>query len=196
VLPDGDAAPVIDIPQAEQERREADLYEPAKGQIESGWVRERSFDEAVVEVTGIQGRRYTGGLWTRPDIAVVAIRSFPYLPGKIFDLITFEIKKIDSINVLGVFEALSHLQFASQAYVLYCTSGQQFHDAAKDSDRILDIAKLHGVGVISAVNVNDFETWEELVEPRRSSPDPEQANLFIGTSFSEETRNRIIKWHK
>jgi len=72
--------------------REYDLYEPMKIAIGSGWIKERGFDEAVVEVTGLPGRRNTGGTWTRPDLAVLAVKAYPYLPGRIFDIITFEVK--------------------------------------------------------------------------------------------------------
>lgn len=177
-------------------RREVDLYEPAKLAIESGWVRERGFDEAIVEITGLPGRRTTGGTWTRPDLAVLAVKAYPYMPGRHFDMITFEVKKSDAVDVMGVFEALSHLQFASLSYVVFCTNGADFENTYKDTDRILSLAKTHGVGVIVATDIGRYETWEEYVEPRRNVPDPEQANLFIGTCFSEEAKARVIKWHK
>src|ERR1035441_4896420 len=71
----------------------------------------------VVEVTARQGRRETGGTWTRPDIVAAALRVFPHVPGKFFDLITFEVKPFDGIDVTAVFEALSHRRAATQAYV-------------------------------------------------------------------------------
>jgi hypothetical protein len=176
--------------------KEISLYDPAKSAIETGWVKERGFDEAIVEITGLPGRRYTGGAWTRPDLAVVATKAYPYLPGRAFEIITFEIKREDAVNVTGVFEALSHLQFASQSYVVFCTAGKNLDTDFRDVDRILNLAKLHGVGVIAASDVKDYEAWSELVEPRRNVLDPEQANLFIGTCFSENAKARIIKWHK
>jgi hypothetical protein len=189
-------APVAGPAPENQGIRELDLYEPMKGAIETGWTKERGFDESVVEITGLPGRRNTGGTWTRPDLAVLAVKAYPYLPGRIFDIITFEAKKADAINVLGVFEALSHQQFASMSYVIFFTAGESFEDDYADTDRILALAKLHGVGVIVATDASDYKQWEELVEPRRSIPDPEQANLFIATCFSEDTKARVVKWHK
>ena len=132
----------------------------------------------------------------RPDLAVLAVKAYPYLPGRIFDIITFEVKKSDSIDVLGVFEALSHQQFASMSYVIFHTAGKNFGSDYADTERIEALAKLHGIGVIVATSTDDYKQWEELVEPRRAVPDPEQANLFIATCFSEEAKARVIKWHK
>jgi hypothetical protein len=186
---------VVSHPEAKP-RRELDLYEPAKLTIESGWARERGYDERVVEVTGLPGRRATGGTWTRPDLAVLAVKAYPYLPGRYFEIITFEVKTQDAIDVTGVFEALSHLQFASLSYVVFFTNGKDFEKDFPDIDRILTLAKTHGVGVIVAASMENYEDRNELLEPRRNVPDPEQANLFIGTCFSEDTKARVVKWHK
>ena len=93
--------------------------------------------------------RYTGGTWTRPDLAVVGTKAYPYLPGRDFQIVTFEVKTDDAIDVTGVFEALSHLQFATISYVVFCTNGHNFDDYP-DTERVLNLAKQHGVGVIAA----------------------------------------------
>jgi hypothetical protein len=175
--------------------REVDLYEPAKAAIEAGWIKERGFDDAIVEITALPGRRYTGGTWTRPDLAVVATKAYPYLPGRSFEIVTFEVKTADAIDVTGVFEALSHLQFASLSYVIFSTNGRDFEDYP-DTARILNLAKQHGVGVIAASDIKDYTTWDQLVDPRHNILDPEQANLFIGTCFTEETKSCVVKWAK
>lgn len=189
-------APTTRLTEEIQTQREQNLYEPAKASLNSGWIKERGFEDAIVEITAMPGRRRTGGTWTRPDLAVLGVRAYPYLPGRHFEIITFEIKKDDSIDVTGVFEALSHLQFASQSYVVFCTGDKDFEKEFHDTERILSLAKLHGVGVIIATDVSNYEVWEEVVEPRRNVPDPEQANLFIGTCFTEDSKARVIKWHK
>lgn len=180
----------------ERRMREVDLYDPMRRAIEEGWTKERGFDEAIVEITGLPGRKSTGGTWTRPDLAVLSIKAYPYLPGRVFDIVTFEVKKDDSVDVLGVFEALSHQQFASMSYVVFFTAGKSFDGGYTDTDRILALAKLHGVGVIVAADACDYKQWDEVVEPRRSVPDPDQANLFIATCFTEDAKARVIKWHK
>ena len=180
--------------------KESDLYPDASKVIEKGWMRSQNYDDHFMETTAFKGKAATGGRWSRPDIAVLATKSFPYLPGRQFDIITFEIKPKGQTDVQGVFEALSHQQFANKAYVVFHLGSAEVADnfAVNQShgERILGTAKKHGVGIIIATNIADWETWDELVSAERHTPDPEQANRFIATCFSEETKERIIKWHK
>lgn len=74
--------------------------------------------------------------------------------------------------------------------------GEQFQDKYPDSVRILSTARKHGIGVILATDIADWEAWDEILSAERVSPDPEQANRFIATGFAEDIRDRIIKWHK
>lgn len=141
-------------PSMDEVHREQDLYEPAKIVIEETWVREKAYDDHLVEVTAQPGRRSTGGTWTRPDVSVLAVKAYPYLPDRVFEIITFEVKTADAVNVLGVFEALSHSQFATLSYVLFCTSGRDFDKDFKDTQRVVTLATQHGVGLIVANDVN------------------------------------------
>lgn len=175
--------------------RETELYAPSRQVIEESWSRERAYDDFVVEVTAQPGRVQTGGAWTRPDVSLLGTKSYPYLPGRFFEIVTFELKTADALDVRGVFEALSHAQFATLAYVVFYTGGKELRDYP-NSDRVIELAAKYGVGVIATTKIDNYEFWNEIVEPRRNITDPEQANQLIGASFSENARNRIIKWHK
>ena len=112
-------------PISPQRTSESDLYDPVADVLRKQWARDLRFRSHVVEVTARQGRRDTGGTWTRPDIVTAALRVFPHVPGKFFDLITFELKPFDGIDVTAVFEALSHRRAATQAYVwLHVPAGE------------------------------------------------------------------------
>lgn len=180
--------------------RELDLYPDALKVIESGWIREANYDDHLIEITAVKGRAATGGKWSRPDVSVLAMKAFPYLPSRVFEIITFEIKPRWETSVEGVFEALSHQQFANRAYVIFhvldAETAENFTERQPFAERILSTARLHGVGVIVAQDMADWETWDEIVPAARRQPDPEQANRFIATCFSERNRETIIKWHK
>jgi hypothetical protein len=62
---------------------EAELYEPMRRVIETSWAKDHKTDPIAVVVTAAQGRRQTGGRWTKPDIVSVAVKTFHYLPGKL-----------------------------------------------------------------------------------------------------------------
>ena len=55
----GEAVPVVAV-------AEAELYEPMANIIKSHWIPDNRFRNSVVEITAKQGRRETGGKWTRP----------------------------------------------------------------------------------------------------------------------------------
>lgn len=201
--PDSDDAMGVEMPDADfstEYVREVSLYPDAMRVIEEGWIREANYDVHLIETTAAKGKAATGGKWSRPDVSVLAVKAFPYLPSRLFDIITFEIKPAGQTSIEGVFEALSHQQFANRAYVMFHVPdpaiAENFAERQPHAERILSTARRHGVGVIVMQNISDWETWDELVPAARNQPDPEQANRFIATCFSERTREQIIKWHK
>jgi hypothetical protein len=200
--PQIEAAP--DNPQANpigDQSREHDLYPPAKRVIEESWAKSENYDNFLVEITAMKGRAQTGGKWTRPDVSILGVKAFTYLPHRQFEIVTFEIKPVGQTNVEGVFEALSHQQFATKSYVLFLlteSEASKFKENDKDteSSRILGTARKHGLGVITATNIEDWETWDEIVAAETCQPDPEQANRFIATCFTDPSKQQVVKWHK
>lgn len=67
--------------------RESDLYQPMADVLRNRWAKEHRLDSLLVEVTAAQGSRQTKGKWTRPDITVASYTTFPYVPGRHFDVI-------------------------------------------------------------------------------------------------------------
>jgi hypothetical protein len=84
-------------------QNERDLYPPMADVIRKRWAQDYRLDSLLVEVTAAQGGKQTGGKWTRPDITAAAYRTFPYVPGRHFDLITFEIKHFEGLDVTVVY---------------------------------------------------------------------------------------------
>jgi len=46
------------------------------------------------------------------------VRTYRYLPGKYMEVVTFEVKPFDAIDVKAVYEALAHLRSSTHAYVI------------------------------------------------------------------------------
>lgn len=172
---------------------ETDLYEPVRRQLQKKWALRRQLDECHCEVTAMQGRRETGGSWSRPDLCVIGSRKFEFFPDRVFELHTFEVKPSDDVTIKGVLEALAHREAATRSYALYHTAGAEF-DSYPESARIQELASRHGIGVIAAVDIEDIDGWEELVPAQRANSDPEAVNTFIGRSLSEEAKRKIRRW--
>ncbi len=180
------------------EPAEGELYEPVSDVLRKDWARDMRFRSHVVEITARQGRRDTGGTWTRPDIVVAALRVFPHVPGKFFDLITFELKSLDGINVTSVFEALSHRRAATQSYVwLHIpTEAAQYDDVSAVLERIQDECRRHGVGLIVAADPTDYSSWDVQLRAVRVEPDPEFLNEFIAQQLSALARDELAQWFR
>ena len=189
------------LQEEEEEPRapERELYEPALKTIIGSWIEQSSYDDHIAKITAHRGRIWTGGTWTRPDISVLAITSYRYPPRRVLEIITFEIKPRDRISIDGVFEALSHKQFAHRSYVLYNMIDPDDNEGWNlenhpEGTRILQTARKYGIGVVVASDIQDWETWNIILEPEYSPPDPEQADLFISTCFEEKEHQVVGEW--
>lgn len=193
VAPEGQGGTVVEAPPAEIVTKELDLYEPLESTLASEWVQDKRYENWMSEVTALQGGKITGGKWSRPDITIATMSTFPYVPGRHFDVITFEVKPAQALDVTAVYEALGHLRAATQAYVLLEVPEANAPDVLRD---ITSEAKKHGIGVITFSDPKDYDTWDEIAEPVRVDPDPRRLNDFLAKQLPNEHRERLIKWFK
>jgi hypothetical protein len=173
--------------------REVELYSPIRETLLNYWAKERQIEPLAIEITAAQGRRRTGGRWTRPDLVSAAVRTYRYLPGKYMEVVTFEVKPFDAVDVTAVYEALAHLRSATHAYVIFQVPADQEESIAETIDETCRIARSHGVGLIVMSDPADFATWEEKEQARRSEPDPQRLDEFIAVQLSQEAHDRIAR---
>lgn len=165
-----------------ERRTEEALYLPMASVIAERWAEDHRYWNSQVVVTARQGRRNTGGTWSRPDVVLVGLRRFAHVPGTHLDVVTFEIKPPDYLDVTAVYEALAHRRVANLAYVLAWLP----HPRAYDWDGpIREAAERHGIGLLVATDPGDYTTWYEEVRPERSSPDLELLDQFIAVQLPE-----------
>lgn len=175
---------------------EASLYDSMLRVIRDRWIMEQPFDQYLVERTDRGGRR-PDGVWTRPDITVAAMTSYTFVPGRHFDIVTFEVKHHSGLNVTAVYEALAHRRSASRAYVLVYIPDELLDTFESPMlTEITDEAARHGIGLIVAGDPADFDTWDVREEPTRIAPDPARMNTFIRNQLSEGSRDQIVRWFR
>ena len=192
-----DCVPAAEIKEFLQEQAtEASLYEPLAVLIRDKWVKDIRVEQAIVHVTGRQGSRQTGGRWSRPDITVATLSTFPYVPGRHFDVITFEVKTSESVDVTAVYEALAHLRSATKAYALFHVPENQLLDLEEQLIEVCGEAKQHGIGVVIVGRCDDYDTWDERVEPVRREPEPRKLNDFLAKQLTDDQRELLLKWFK
>jgi hypothetical protein len=173
---------------------EVSLYEPFQKIIQSGYVPDNDLKPWICEITAFQGRRNTGGLWTRPDVTLIAIQTFVYVPDKLFEVITFEIKPDIETAMEGVFETAAHSAFAHRSYLAFPDSKE--YDNSPLYDRIHDECERFGLGLILFEDVSNWDTYTFEVPAERKSPDPQAVNDFIKGQISEKSREEIQRWFR
>ena len=174
--------------------KESKSYEPIRQLLDKYWgkIEFKEPSDFVVEITALtlRGKEGTGGTWTQPDVAILAVRQSELSNANHLEVITFEIKTGNSISVTGVFEALSHREFAHRSFVVYHCKEAEFSEGNdRENGRILELAQRHGVGVIVADNAKSCEDVERLnvrVRAEYRNPRPEMWEDFISKGF----RNR------
>ncbi|WP_152551474.1 hypothetical protein [Polycyclovorans algicola] len=176
--------------------REEELYQPAAAVLNGEWAKEKRLERWIVHTTARQGRRETGGRWSRPDLVVVTQSIYPYIPGRHFDVITFEVKPADALDVTAVYEALAHLRAATKAYILLHVPDVDKEHLDDSLSEIYSEAKKHGIGVITFNQPGDFAGWEEMVEPLRREPDPRRLNDFLATQFEPGHLETLLRWFR
>lgn len=179
---------------AESRLLESDLYDPIIATIRSHWVPDHQIQDFVVDRTAQQGRRDTGGKWTRPDITLASCNTYKYVSGKQVELNTFEVKTSDGLDVTAVYEALAHRRAAHFSYVLAYIPDTELAAHEALLSRLSGDADDHGVGLVLIGDVKDYETWNFEVEPGRNDPDPADLDNFVRTQTSEEFKDKMLSW--
>lgn len=179
--------------QVRTRREERKLYEPIAAALKSYWSRQLSEEQnVVVDVTDSGGRR--SGIWTRPDITVVTMTNYIYVPGKFFDVITYEVKPAGVLSVQGVFEAASHSRFATQSYLVIHTPGGLESLPRPTVDRLEKECGRFEIGLVLLRSLNEFDAKDIRVTAERREPDPADMDSFISERLSEDSKRRIAKW--
>ncbi|MFT4015028.1 MAG: hypothetical protein QM682_16895 [Paracoccus sp. (in: a-proteobacteria)] len=173
--------------------RELELYPPVLRQLQKNWAKRLGLDECHCEITAQQGRRDTGGSWSRPDLTAVGLKKYEFLPDRVLDVFSFEIKAAYDVSIKGVLEALAHREAATKSYVVYHTAGRDFADFP-EAIRIEEISVRHGIGVYAAKDIDDFETWEEVSGATRGHPDPDNLETFIKRTLSDAAKSKLRRW--
>lgn len=178
----------------QKRKREALLYESFRQTIQTDWVRDYdTSDDYVAEVYAQKGSKDTKGKWTRPDVVLVSVGSYPYIPGKSIEVISFEIKPEDVYGVEGIYETASHSAFANKSYLaLHLPEGRKDTELP---ERLETEAARFGVGLLTFGDPAQWSTFDVLVEPTHKTPSPGYMNDFL-KYLKDENRNKLLGFLK
>jgi hypothetical protein len=175
--------------------KEQILYGPLMRTLSKEWSRERQIqvDQVHFEITANMHSLKAGGKWSCPDITAISVRKFQHLPGQFFDVWTFEVKSIDSFDVTAIFEAAAHSSVATRSFSLLQIP-EKLNDKQNDMiDRCVGEAGRLGVGLITFIKPDDFDTWETKLDSIKFNTSPEILNDFVGR-FPKEAIKKMGEW--
>lgn len=177
---------------AEDARLEKAAYQPALDALLSRWKEEAGYKSVFGAITSDQGRRKTGGRWTQPDIVICTVSDWIFSSRPEGEIRTIEVKRFESLDVLAVYEALSHKNQAHYAYLLVVGFPEKLDDSQQELyDRVYAVANQHGIGIITAGNVNDWETWAFEVDAMRSNADHAAIHQLVMNQLPKNVRDEF-----
>jgi hypothetical protein len=125
----------------------------------------------------------TGGTWTQPDVAAVAVSRRKFAATARIDILSFEVKTHAGANLVAVYEALAHARFVNLSYLVWNRPACICNDRPK-YDAIAGACEIHGVGLVTVHNPGDRQTYAVRVAPSRSSVSEDALDEFVISRFS------------
>lgn len=168
---------------------ESDLYEPLKKWLDDNWGRsvqeEGDFFNAKITATG-KGRPRASGQWSRPDLTVVQVNSYEFLPQINPEVTTFEVKRFnDSENIAAVYEAAAHSRWAHYAYLVV-----EVPDGDTElPDRFMSEVERFKLGLMLMWREGaDWKVEEQEWETERLNPEPKELEALLEYFFQEDIK--------
>jgi hypothetical protein len=171
---------------------ENDLYAGFETWLNDFWAKDVNLSWFRIEKTAHQGRKQTGGKWTRPDFAIVAVNTYRYFPGKFLEVISFEVKPNLEDALAGVFECAAHSVYANRSYLAVYLE-DDVDAESEEFARIERECERFGLGFITFGDSKDRETYQVRLDAARRTPDPREVDKFIASQLKENTQELVSK---
>jgi hypothetical protein len=174
-----------------QKIKEQKLYAPFLKTLNTFWTKDNDLTNYIIEITANQGSRETGGKWTRPDITLIDIKTYPYFPNKLIEITTFEIKAHDSYGIEAVLEAAAHTLFANKSYLAIHYLNEDYENDTLITN-LQKRCEMFGVGLIIFKDPDNWQTVTVITEAKISNPGPSEVNQFIIQQISEKNKYNLL----
>lgn len=160
------------------------LYDKLKDWLDKNQVQEiqQSGGQAWVVLTGQSTKwRRQSGQWSRPDIILVEVTSYEYLPHRDIAVTTYEIKKYNpQMDNTWVFEAASHSKGAHYSYLVVETLEEKVKNDPEPTELLPNLRQFGiGFGWFYLNSVTKEYELTEVLSPNRMTPVPQDENNLL-----------------
>ncbi len=174
-------------------RRESELYEPLQTWLKDSWGKDvESGDFFDARITGTaRNRKRASGQWSRPDVTLVQVNSYDYLPQPVLEVTTFEVKKfLDAENIKSVYETAAHSRWSHFAFLVAEVPDGEY----EFPERFLSELERFKLGLILMWKaLGEWQFEEHEYETERLNPDPKELNVLLKYFFKDEKREKEFR---
>jgi len=170
---------------------EFELYDPLKRFFDEYWgPNYKTPDLYVSKITGPpKGHKRKSGVWSRPDLSILTVSRYDFVPERVLEVTTIEAKRFPDIGPRAVFETASHSKYGHQAYLALEWPEKEDVDDSPDEDvqEVIKEARRFGIGLIQMRKDAGGE-WDVdiIIDPVRREPDPADCSGFIEQVFKDK----------
>lgn len=164
------------------------LYEPFKKYLEAQRDNLRfEPNQFIICDTARQGSKRTGA-WARPDLVVFSKKTYNFIKNAFFEIVTYEIKPAGEDSIKWVYEAAAHQRFSNRSFLAFNSSPSKISGFDEISSECIRL----GVGLILFSNPDDPSTYDEYIDARYRTPQPDRVDTFIRQQL-QSYHERITK---
>lgn len=170
---------------------EADLYPLVRSWFEAEFplVRGRSHQETKRRVLVTANLNWIdGGVWMRPDLALIHVHRRRFEPVPTLDLYTIEVKPAGTPALHGLHQTLAQGRIGDfVVFVLPQESGP--------GPELIAQARRFGVGLVTFTDPELWSSYQLIAPPERTNPDPDLRDQFLSKALEAKGQTaEVLSW--
>lgn len=132
------------------------------------------------------------GLWSKPDLCLVAMWRHKYGFRWNLDVHGFEVKPEGKCTAQSVHEALNHTALVHYSHLTWhCPDWDERNAVCR---AVLDGCTRFGVGLITFFDPGDVRSFEVRAPARRHVPTPDALDDFLESRLDDKDKAQVLSW--
>lgn len=174
---------------------EEDLYRPVHDFLQQrfqGRLRPTYGDLRPITAVTARSGGNRSGVWSKPDLCLIALWRQKYTLSWNFDVHGFEVKTQTGCDPTAVHEAHNHTALVHFAHLVW--HNPDWSDGDLRCADILKRCSRYGVGLIVFSDPTNVDTFAIKSEARRHEPAGDAIDDFVETRLSKLDRDKLLSW--